>query len=86
MTTSSRQTEVDFLLRRGRDFLAIEIKAQPRFSTPQLAGLRAIGELPRLTRRILVYLGDRHLRTEDGIDVWPFDRFTAAVAKGSLWP
>ena len=30
-----------------------------------------VGELPRLTRRILVYFGDRHLRTEDGIDVWP---------------
>jgi uncharacterized protein len=82
----ARQTEVDFLLRRGRDFLAFEVKAQPRFSTPQLAGLRAIGELPRLRRRILVYLGDRHLRTEDGIDVWPLDRFTAAVADRSLWP
>ena len=83
----ARQTEVDFLLRRGRDFLAVEVKAQPRFSTPQLAGLRAVGELPRLTRRILVYLGDHHLRTEDGIDVWPpLDRFAAAVADGSLWP
>jgi hypothetical protein len=64
----------------------VRLKAQPRFSTPQLAGLRAIGKLPRLTRRILVYLGDRHLRAEDGIDVWPLDRFTAAVADGSLWP
>jgi predicted AAA+ superfamily ATPase len=82
----ARQTEVDFLLRRGRDFLALEVKAQPRFSTPQLAGLRAIDELPRLTRRILVYLGDRHLRTDDGIDVCPFDRFTASVADRSLWP
>lgn len=82
----ARQTEVDFLLRRGRDFLAVEVKAQRRFSTPQLAGLRAIGELPRLTRRILLYLGDRHLRTEDGIDVWPLERFTAAAADHSLWP
>jgi predicted AAA+ superfamily ATPase len=82
----ARLTEVDFLLRRGRDFLAVEVKAQPRFSTPQLAGLRAIAELPRLTRRLLVYLGDRPLRTEDGIDVWPLDRFAAAVADRSLWP
>jgi predicted AAA+ superfamily ATPase len=82
----ARQTEVDFLLRRGREFLAIEVKAKSRFSTLQLAGLRAIGELPRLARRILVYLGDRQLRTEDGIDVWAFDHFTAAVADGSLWP
>jgi predicted AAA+ superfamily ATPase len=82
----ARQTEVDFLLRRGRDFLAVEVKAQPRFSTPQLAGLRAIGELPRLTRRVLVYLGDRHLRTEDGIHVWPLEHFAAVVADRSLWP
>jgi predicted AAA+ superfamily ATPase len=82
----ARQTEVDFLLRRGREFIAIEVKAQPRFSTPQLAGLRAIGELPRLARRILVYLGDRRLTTEDGIEVWPLDRFAEAVAEGSLWP
>src|SRR5688572_26441273 len=82
----ARHTEVDFLLRRGREFLAVEVKAQPRFSTPQLAGLRAIAELPRLARRILVYLGERQLRTEDGIDVWPLDRFTAAAADGSLWP
>jgi predicted AAA+ superfamily ATPase len=82
----ARQTEVDFLLRHGREFLAIEVKAHSRFSTPQLAGLRAIGELPRLVRRILVYLGDRQLRTEDGIEVWRFGRFTAAVAERSLWP
>jgi hypothetical protein len=81
----ARQTEVDFLLRRGREFLAIEVKAQSRFSTPQLAGLRAIGDLPRLVRRILVYLGDSELRTEDGIEVWPCEGFTHAVADRSLW-
>src|SRR5438034_3096288 len=67
----ARQTEVDFLLRRGRDYLALEIKAQRRFSAPQLSGLRAIADLPRLVRRVLVYLGDRRLKTEDGIEVWP---------------
>jgi predicted AAA+ superfamily ATPase len=82
----ARQTEVDFVLRRGREFLAIDVKAQARFSTPQLAGLRAIADLPRLARRILVHLGERSLRTEDGIDVWPLDRFASAVADRSLWP
>jgi hypothetical protein len=51
-----------------------------------MAGLRTIAELPRLARRILVYLGERQLRTEDGIDVWPLERFTAAAADGLLWP
>ena len=52
---------------------------------PALSDLvAAIVELQRLARRILVYLGDRQLKTDDGIEVWPFDRFTVAVANGSL--
>jgi predicted AAA+ superfamily ATPase len=82
----ARQTEVDFLLRRGTESLAIEVKAQTRFAPVQLAGLRAIEGLPRLARRILVNLGDRPLKTEEGIDVWPFATLAAAVADGSLWP
>ena len=82
----ARQTEVDFLLRRGRDSLALEIKAQSRFSTPQLSGLRAITDLPRLVRRVLVYLGDRRLKTEDGIEVWPLEALLTAIAGNSLWP
>ena len=82
----ARQTEVDFLLRRGREHLAIEIKAQTRFSTPQLSGLRAIADLPRLVRRVLVYLGDRRLKTDDGIEVWPLEVLLKALAGHSLWP
>jgi hypothetical protein len=33
-----------------------------------------------------VYLGDRELRTEDGIEVWPLERLNAALADASLWP
>ena len=81
----ARQTEVDFLLRRGRDYLALEIKAQSRFSSPQLSGLRAIADLPRITRRVLVYLGERRLRTDDGIEVWPLDFLLETLAAGRLW-
>lgn len=84
--TQAKQTEVDFLLRRGGQYLALEVKAQTRFSTPQLAGLRAVAALPRLVRRVLVYLGDRRLKTEDGIDVWPLKTFLDGLAKGALWP
>ncbi|HWP99524.1 MAG TPA: hypothetical protein VNK92_03550 [Vicinamibacterales bacterium] len=28
----------------------------------------------------------RELTTDDGIEIWPFERFTAAVADRSLWP
>lgn len=82
----ARQTEVDFLLRRGREYLALEVKAQFRFSSQQLSGLRAIADLPRITRRVLVYLGERRLRTDDGIDVWPLDFLLEKLAQGRLWP
>lgn len=82
----ARQTEVDLLLRRGRDHLALEVKTSPRFSRDQLAGLRAVAALPRLARRVLVYLGERSLKTDDGIEVWPLSRFLTTLSEGTLWP
>ncbi len=79
-------TEVDFLLRRGRDWLAIETKSATRAEADQLRGLRAIAGLAGLRRRILVYRGARRLATADGIDVWPVDHLLAALASDKLWP
>jgi hypothetical protein len=73
-------------LRRGKDYLAIEMKSSSRYSTSQLSGLRAITELPRVVRRVLVYLGGQRLKTEDGIEVWPIETFFDAVAANRLWP
>lgn len=84
--TQARQTEVDFLLRRNRDYLAIEVKTRTRFSPALVTGLRAIASLPRLTRRVLVYLGDQRLRTDDGIEVWPLDAFLEALTGDRVWP
>jgi len=78
--------EVDFLLRRGREFLAIEVKAATRFSPSMLQGLRAIDELPKVVRRILIYRGSRRLKTEEGIDVWPIGDLSAALEANRLWP
>lgn len=82
----ARQTEIDFLLRRGRQYLALEVKSSGRFSPTLLSGLRAIGDLDRVVRRILVYLGDQRLRTNEGIEVWPLNVFLDAAANGKLWP
>src|SRR5437867_1702263 len=82
----ARAPEVDFVLRRGREHLAIEVESSARCSADQLAGLRAIAELPRLARRVLVYSGERSLKMDDGIEVWPFDRFARALAERKLWP
>ena len=78
--------EVDVLLRRGGELLAIEVKSTQRFAAPLLKGLRAIDGLPRMARRLLVYTGRRSLRSADGIDIWPAQRFAQAVATGELWP
>ncbi len=79
-------TEVDALLVRGDERLAIEIKASKRFHSAQLRGLQAVEELPGLARRILVYLGDQRFVTEGGIEVWPLRRFLEALETDRLWP
>jgi len=79
-------TEVDFLLARGREYLAIEAKMAKRYNTALLKGLRAIDNLPCLVRRVLVYNGERGFRTEDGIEVWPVKQFLEALQTDGLWP
>ena len=79
-------TEVDFLLRRDTECLAIEAKAAKRYHTGLLKGLRAIDGLPNLARRILVHDGARAFHTEDGIDMWPVKRFLEALRTDGLWP
>ena len=49
-------------------------------------GLRAVGDLPGLARRILTYRGRRSFRTEDGIDVWTLEDLHRALQAGELWP
>lgn len=82
----ARTTEVDFVLKHGRATLALEVKATRTVRPADLRGLRAIAELPGLTRRVLVFLGAERQRTEDGIDVLPFAAFAEELTTGALWP
>jgi predicted AAA+ superfamily ATPase len=84
--TEARTTEVDFVISRGRETLAIEVKATRAARPEDLRGLRAIRELSGLARRVLVFLGPRPLATPDGIDVWPILHFAQMVAERELWP
>ena len=83
---SESSAEVDFILARDREHLAIEVKAAERYNTTMLRGLRAVAELPGLARRILVYRGQRVFRSEDGIDVWPLEHLHQALEADALWP
>lgn len=80
------RTEIDFLLTRDNEYLAIEAKAATRYNTGLLKGLRAVKDLPGLVRCVLVYDGERAFRTEDGIEVWPVNRFLKALQTDGLWP
>ena len=80
----AKVTEVDFLLKRGDELMAVEAKAKEQVSSQDCKGLRAIKKLnqsnkasigPKVTKRIVVYMGKVIRKTEDGIDIWPFDFF-----------
>ena len=81
----ARDTEVDFLLVRDGDFVAIEAKASARIHDRHLAGLRAVAPLPRLRRRILTCPGERRMRSPDGIDIWPLPDLLEALEADRLW-
>jgi predicted AAA+ superfamily ATPase len=83
---ASANVEVDFLLRRGRESIALEAKASPRTSPAHLSGLRSIGELPGVVRRILVYTGRGERLTDEGIEIWPVGRLVERLASNTLWP
>ncbi len=78
----AQQTEVDFLLHRGRRYIAIEVKAAPRWRPEMAKGLRAISALAGVERRIVVYQGAQALRPEPGIEVLPVMQFLRELESG----
>lgn len=78
--------EVDFLLQRDGEFLALEVKAASAFSRSQLKGMKAIDALPGLVRRIIVYSGRDDLQVAGGVEVWTIRRFLDALEQNRLWP
>jgi len=80
-----RVTEVDFILTRGAERIAIEVKSGRQFQERWCRGLRAIAPLDGLVKRLIVYPEGPALRTEDGIDVMPFQRFAELILDVTLW-
>jgi len=35
---------------------------------------------------VIVYLGSERLRTPEGVEAWPLDRFLERLDNGKLWP
>ena len=78
------KTEVDFLLVRGSDVIAVEAKCGNNFTEAWCKGLRAVAPLKGLRRRIIVYPRGPVLRTEDDIDVFPLQHFADLLANNAL--
>jgi predicted AAA+ superfamily ATPase len=79
--TSTGQ-EVDFIL--GEMRTAIECKAARRVNAPDLAGLRVLAEEHRVRRRYVVCLESEPRRTEDGIEVLPWQLFLERLWDGGI--
>ena len=75
---------MDFLMRQGRSFVALEVKTTESPDTRHFTGLRAIGDLSGVKRRILVHLGDRPFTTADGIEALPAMHFAQEVLSGRM--
>ena len=82
----STETEVDFLLARGTQFVAIEAKSGTNFAETWCRGLRAVADLKGLCRRLVVYPAGPVLKTEDDIEVVPLSQFAEMLARDLLWP
>ncbi|MFC1499178.1 ATP-binding protein [Verrucomicrobiota bacterium] len=83
-SSGTSSVEVDFLLARGDEFVAVEVKSGNAFSESWCRGLRAISGLKGLTRRIIVYPKGPTLQTEDNIDIFSFATFASLLAEGSF--
>ncbi|RPJ14126.1 MAG: ATP-binding protein [Desulfobacteraceae bacterium] len=77
--------EIDFLLIRGTNLMAVEAKSGATFRDDWCKGLRAVAQLEGLQRRIVVYPDGPVMKTQDGIDVLPFRRFAEELASDALW-
>jgi predicted AAA+ superfamily ATPase len=76
--------EVDFILVRGEELIAVEVKSGNTFIDAWCRDLRTTKSIKGLKRRIVVYPQGPAMKTRDGIDILPFTRFAALLATGEL--
>lgn len=60
---------------KAAQMAAIEVKSSATVDSRALKGLRSIKDLAGLRKRTLVCGVDQPERTEDGIEILPFERF-----------
>lgn len=78
--------EVDFMLRRARQLVAVEVRSGEKVFEADLRGLRAVRDLTGVERRIVVFRGARRQTTADGIQILPVAAFLAELEGSKLFP
>lgn len=80
----AKLTEVDFVIRKGRELIAVEVKAVTRLRPEHLLGLQAISDLPGLKRKILVYMGKERMLKDRNIEIFPFSDFAKLLERREI--
>lgn len=75
---------MDFIVRRGREVVAIEVKAKRQLVSRDFQGLRAIAGLAGLKRRVTVFLGESPFVTDDVIEVLPVAEFVRELERQQI--
>jgi predicted AAA+ superfamily ATPase len=86
--TESDDLEVDFLLWKNDQCLAIEAKASSRWRPEYAKGLNALKNSwkdPRRLKRLVIYLGKDRMIFHDDIELLPVAHFIARLADGALF-
>ena len=78
--STESNVEVDFILKRGSEFWAIEVKSAKRFHPTMTSSLSALAGWKGLTRRILVYGGSHRLKLPEKIEAMSVTDFFKVVS------
>lgn len=77
--------EVDFILRRGDELVALEVRSGPKVFEADLRGLRAVTDLAGVRRRLVVCRSERRQKTADGIEILPVRAFLGELEESTLF-
>ncbi|MDP3980272.1 MAG: DUF4143 domain-containing protein, partial [Chlamydiota bacterium] len=80
-SAGKNSVEVDFVIQRGKELIAIEAKSGTEPNKKWFSGLLALKDSIKLKRVILVYPGKRKYKHSSGVEVLPVQDFANEIAR-----
>ena len=80
-SAGKNSVEVDFVVQRGKERIAIEAKSGTDPEKRWFAGLSALSDSMKLKRSILVYAGKRKYKSASGVEVLPVEDFMREIGR-----